>query len=211
MPGELAAEVLAFVRDRGPTHPRELEERFGKERAVNGWGGFSKATTRALQSLQYHGLLRVHGRRDGIRIYEAATPFAELAVAGGAAAATGDAGRAHPGADERGRAGIDLRPAGARRTRVGGMARHGGGAGCLGRAGKRRGRWRALSVAGRRCGTARCAGPRAAACPIRSHRLGAPALRACVGLGVSLRGLHQARATSVPAITRCRCCGATIS
>lgn len=77
VPGELAAEVLAFVRDRGPTHPRELEERFGKERAVNGWGGFSKATTRALQSLQYHGLLRVHSRRDGIRIYEAATPFAD--------------------------------------------------------------------------------------------------------------------------------------
>ena len=42
------------------------------ERAVNGWGGFSKATTRALQSLHYHGLLRVARRRDGIRIYEAA-------------------------------------------------------------------------------------------------------------------------------------------
>ena len=59
MPDELAAEVLAFVRDRGPTHPADLEQRFGRERAVNGWGGFSKATTRALQSLHYHGLLRV--------------------------------------------------------------------------------------------------------------------------------------------------------
>ena len=77
VPGELAAEVLAYVRDRGPTHPAELEERFGKERTVNGWGGFSKATTRALQSLQYHGLLRVHSRRDGIRIYEAAAPVSE--------------------------------------------------------------------------------------------------------------------------------------
>ena len=73
---DLAAEVLAFVRDRGPTHPVDLEERFGRERAVNGWGGFSKATTRALQSLHYHGQLRVAGRREGIRIYEAA-PLAE--------------------------------------------------------------------------------------------------------------------------------------
>ncbi len=72
VPRDLAADVLAFVRDRGPTHPADLAERFGKERAVNGWGGFSKATTRVLQSLQYHGLLRVSGRRDGIRIYEAA-------------------------------------------------------------------------------------------------------------------------------------------
>ncbi len=77
VPGELAAEVLAFVRDRGPTHPADLEQRFGRERAVNGWGGFSKATTRALQSLHYHGLLRVAGRRDGIRIYEAAVPHPE--------------------------------------------------------------------------------------------------------------------------------------
>ncbi len=75
MPDELAAEVLAFVRDRGPTHPADLAERFGRERAVNGWGGFSKATTRALQSLHYHGLLRVAGRRDGIRVYEAAVPL----------------------------------------------------------------------------------------------------------------------------------------
>jgi len=79
VPGELAAEVLAFVRDQGPTHPADLEQRFGRERAVNGWGGFSKATTRALQSLHYHGLLRVAGRRDGIRVYEAAsTPIEPL-------------------------------------------------------------------------------------------------------------------------------------
>jgi uncharacterized protein len=77
VPGDLAAEVLAFVRDRGPTHPADLEQRFGRERAMNGWGGFSKATTYALQSLHYHGLLRVAGRRGGIRLYEAATPHPE--------------------------------------------------------------------------------------------------------------------------------------
>jgi hypothetical protein len=76
-PGDLAAEVLAFVRDHGATHPIDLEARFGGERAVNGWGGFSKATTRALQSLHYHGLLRVARRRDGVRVYEAAPPHPE--------------------------------------------------------------------------------------------------------------------------------------
>ena len=69
-PAGLAAEVLAFVRANGPTHPRDLEERFGRDRTVNGWGGFSKATTRALESLHHYGLLRVAQRRDGIRIYE---------------------------------------------------------------------------------------------------------------------------------------------
>ncbi|MEJ0019278.1 MAG: crosslink repair DNA glycosylase YcaQ family protein [Acetobacteraceae bacterium] len=77
VPDELASAVLAFVRDQGPTHPADLAERFGRERAVNGWGGFSKATTQAMQSLHYYGLLRVAGRRDGIRIYEAATPHPE--------------------------------------------------------------------------------------------------------------------------------------
>jgi uncharacterized protein len=73
----LAADVLALVREQGPTHPAELEARFGRERAVNGWGGMSKATTRALQSLHYHGLLRVVNRRDGIRIYDAAPAHPE--------------------------------------------------------------------------------------------------------------------------------------
>ena len=76
-PTGLAAEVLAFVRDRGPTHPADLDERFGRERAVNGWGAFSKATTRALHSLHWHGLLRVAYRIDGVRVYEAALPRPE--------------------------------------------------------------------------------------------------------------------------------------
>ena len=71
VPAGLAAEVLAFVRANGPTHPKDLQARFGRDRAVNGWGGFSKATTRALESLHHYGLLRVAQRRDGIRIYEA--------------------------------------------------------------------------------------------------------------------------------------------
>ena len=78
-PTGLAAEVLAFVRERGITHPQELATMFGKERAVNNWGGFSKATTRALQSLHFYGLLRVAHRRDGIRLYEPATTSQESA------------------------------------------------------------------------------------------------------------------------------------
>ncbi|MBV8770137.1 MAG: YcaQ family DNA glycosylase [Hyphomicrobiales bacterium] len=76
-PTGLAADVLSFVRERGTTHPQELAKMFGKERAVNNWGGFSKATTRALQSLHFYGLLRVSHRRDGIRLYEAATRSTE--------------------------------------------------------------------------------------------------------------------------------------
>ena len=74
VPTGLAAKVLAFVQARSAVHPRDLEAEFGRRRAVNGWGGFSKATTRALQSLHHYGLLRVAERRDGIRVYEAAPP-----------------------------------------------------------------------------------------------------------------------------------------
>ena len=81
VPAGLAAEVLAFVQANGPTHPTDLEERFGRERAVNGWGGFSKATTRALESLHHYGVLRVARRRDGIRIYELAPAPAAAAEA----------------------------------------------------------------------------------------------------------------------------------
>ena len=80
VPDGLAAEVLAHVRRVGQIHPAELAASFGKDRAVNGWGGFSKATTRALQSLHYNGLLRVARRRDGIRIYEATAPHQEPAT-----------------------------------------------------------------------------------------------------------------------------------
>jgi hypothetical protein len=68
-PAGLAAEILAVVRDRGEIHPRDLEEAFGRERAVNAWGGFSKETTRHLQVLHFHGHLRVLRRHDGIRVY----------------------------------------------------------------------------------------------------------------------------------------------
>ena len=81
-PAGLAADVLAFVQAQGRTHPRDLEAQFGRDTAVNGWGGLSKATTRALDTLRHYGLLRVAQRRDGIRVYEPApapAPPAEAA------------------------------------------------------------------------------------------------------------------------------------
>ncbi|MGH3430131.1 MAG: DNA glycosylase AlkZ-like family protein, partial [Terriglobales bacterium] len=68
-PSGLAAEVLAAVREQGPTHPRSLEKQFGRTRAVNGWGGFSAATTRALEQLHYHGLLRITYREAGVKVF----------------------------------------------------------------------------------------------------------------------------------------------
>jgi uncharacterized protein YcaQ len=72
VPTGLAADVLAFVRERGATHPGVLATQFGRKRAINGWGGFSTASTRVLQQLHYHGLLRVHRRERGVRVYAAA-------------------------------------------------------------------------------------------------------------------------------------------
>lgn len=70
VPSGLASDVLAFVCDQGPTHPAALEKQFGAARQINGWGGLSKATTRALDMLLHHGLLRVARRDAGIRVYE---------------------------------------------------------------------------------------------------------------------------------------------
>jgi hypothetical protein len=71
-PEGLACEVLAHVRRAGPTHPRELVAAFGETSARNYWGGQSRATTRALEHLHYHGWLRVARRERGVRVYEAA-------------------------------------------------------------------------------------------------------------------------------------------
>jgi uncharacterized protein YcaQ len=69
---DMEQAVLAVVRDGGPMHPKELEAKLGRERVVNAWGGYSKATTRALERLHWHGLLRVVRRENGIRVYEPA-------------------------------------------------------------------------------------------------------------------------------------------
>jgi len=66
-----AAELLDFIRARGPTHPREVEAQFAHGRRVNAWGGSSSATTHLLDDMHYRGLLRVARRESGVRVYEA--------------------------------------------------------------------------------------------------------------------------------------------
>jgi uncharacterized protein YcaQ len=70
-PGKRTADaVLAFVRERGRAHPREVDAHFAHGSVTNYWGGSSSATTHLLDHLHYRGLLRVAARAAGIRVYE---------------------------------------------------------------------------------------------------------------------------------------------
>jgi hypothetical protein len=64
-----AALVLAFVRERGEVHPREVDARFEHGTVRNYWGGTSSATTHLLEAMHYRGLLRVVRREAGVRVY----------------------------------------------------------------------------------------------------------------------------------------------
>ena len=78
VPRRFERKVLDTVTGLGEAHPRTLEAHLGARRVVNAWGGFSKATTHALEWLHWRGLLRVARRESGIRIYrpvEAVTPM----------------------------------------------------------------------------------------------------------------------------------------
>lgn len=66
-----AALLLAYVREHGRAHPREVDEHFAHGTVKNYWGGSSNATTRLLDAMHYRGLLRVVGRERGIRVYAA--------------------------------------------------------------------------------------------------------------------------------------------
>jgi uncharacterized protein YcaQ len=72
-----AAEVLAFVRERGVTHPRDVQHHFGQESVANDWGGKSSATTLVLERLRHFGYLRVADRIAGVRRYEVAPPLGD--------------------------------------------------------------------------------------------------------------------------------------
>ncbi len=71
-----AEEVLAFVRERGQVHPREVDAQFAHGRVINYWGGVSSASARLLDGMHYRGLLRVARRENGTRVYEAAAHVA---------------------------------------------------------------------------------------------------------------------------------------
>jgi len=61
--------LLDFLRERGPTHPREVNSHFLHGRTTNYFGGSSNATTQLLQTMHCQGLLRVARRENGIRVY----------------------------------------------------------------------------------------------------------------------------------------------
>ena len=61
--------LLAFVREHGSVHPREVDEYFSHGKVKNYWGGSSNATTHLLDAMHYQGLLRVVRRDAGIRVY----------------------------------------------------------------------------------------------------------------------------------------------
>ncbi len=68
-PGRRVGALLAFVRERGVVHPRDVDAHFSHGTVTNYWGGSSSATTHLLEALHYRGHLRVVRREAGIRIY----------------------------------------------------------------------------------------------------------------------------------------------
>lgn len=74
-----AAEVLAFVRERGIVHPRDVDAHFAHGKVKNWFGGSSNASTQLLDAMHYRGLLRVARRDGGVRLY-AARPADETPV-----------------------------------------------------------------------------------------------------------------------------------
>lgn len=83
-----AQQVLAFVRQRGCTHPKDVQAHFDHGR-IKRWGGDLNVSRLLLEGLHYRGLLRVARREAGTRIYQAIehppqddSPEARLARAG---------------------------------------------------------------------------------------------------------------------------------
>ncbi len=71
-----AAAVLEYVLDKGTVHPREVDAHFAHGTVKNWWGGRSSASTQLLDGMHYRGILRVAGRKSGVRLYRARASFA---------------------------------------------------------------------------------------------------------------------------------------
>lgn len=65
-----AQDVLDFVRQRGPTYPKDVQEHFNHGR-IKRWGANLNLSNHLLEGLHYRGLLRVVRRETGTRIYRA--------------------------------------------------------------------------------------------------------------------------------------------
>jgi uncharacterized protein YcaQ len=64
-----ALAILAFRRERGEAHPRDVDAHSAHGAVRNYWGGSSNATTHLLDAMHYRGMLRVARRDGGIRVY----------------------------------------------------------------------------------------------------------------------------------------------
>jgi uncharacterized protein YcaQ len=64
-----AHAVLAFVREHGVVHPREVDAAFEHGKTKNWFGGSSNASTQLLDGMHYRGLVRVARREGGVRLY----------------------------------------------------------------------------------------------------------------------------------------------
>ena len=62
-------DVLAFVRERGVVHPREVDAHFAHGKVKNWFGGSTNASTQLLDGMHYRGLLRIARRDSGTRVY----------------------------------------------------------------------------------------------------------------------------------------------
>lgn len=65
-----AQEVLAFVRQKGLAHAKDVQANFDHGR-IKRWGGDLNVSTHLLERLHYRGMLRVARRETGTRIYQA--------------------------------------------------------------------------------------------------------------------------------------------
>ncbi len=72
----MAAEVLAFVQERGTVHPADVDAHFQHGTATNWFGGSSRVSTQLLDAMHHRGLLRIAGRRSGTRTYAVAAATA---------------------------------------------------------------------------------------------------------------------------------------
>ena len=106
-----ADAVLAFVRERGAVHPREVDAQFDHGKVTNWFGGSSNASTELLDGMHYRGLLRVARRDAGTRVYAAREPWPPHGDRAQVARAHGRAGRPDR-RHLRAAAGIDAEPAG---------------------------------------------------------------------------------------------------
>ncbi|MGS0753730.1 DNA glycosylase AlkZ-like family protein, partial [Roseateles sp. GG27B] len=199
-----AAELLAFIRPRRETRSKDVLAAFSHHGRTTGyWGEDANASTHLLDDLHYRGQLRVLRREAGTRVYAAVahpevdqSPAAQrqraealLDIIVGLYAPLPAASLGYL-ASLLGYGAPQLKKP-SRRPREGGLhplrARRGGRP-ALVLAGRRETALETLSTRHARRRTAPVG-------PLRPHRLGPPALRIVLGLGLSVRGLHARQQT----------------